>query len=333
MAAVNDWLSARPDWLVVFDSVQSYDDIADLIPPTPLPSQHVIITSRHTEWPLAYRSVSVDVVSVDVMDEAEAMQLLKAGAGIAAADRSQDADISRLANELGFLPLALSYAAAYVKQGRVSFADYLRLYMEFSLSLFHSQRTLKGEKFSHAVERSLEIAISALDEEAKAKGLPALGRALLTACAYLNLDAIPRSLLARWLSSSGLLRSPPAASGSQPSSPSQSAPAADVDLVLDALLDMLSSYSLLHFTDDSKSVVRLHRKLAGTLRLQHLQLSSAATAASACHASDSDWRMAMVSAAIEEYSASSHGPALRDEKLADYLQGVVALLRSQQSKT
>jgi hypothetical protein len=54
VCAVNDWLSARRDWLIVFDNVAAYDDVADVIPPTPLPTQHVLITSRHTHWPAAF---------------------------------------------------------------------------------------------------------------------------------------------------------------------------------------------------------------------------------------------------------------------------------------
>ena len=201
VSAVNAWLSARPDWLVVFDNVPAFDDhLADIIPPTPLPTQHVLITTRHTEWPAAYRTVSVDV-----MDEAEALQLLKEGAGIAAADRRQDADIIALANELGYLPLALSHAAAYVKRRRVSFADYLSRYMETSLLDSRRDKKPTGDRYPHAVAQTWDMSIAAVEQEAEAEGVPALARALLTACSYLDPDAIPRSLLHRWLSSSGLL--------------------------------------------------------------------------------------------------------------------------------
>ena len=344
VSAVNSWLSARPDWLVVFDNVPAFDDgLADILPPTPLPSQHVIITSRHTEWPAAYRTVSVDV-----MDEAEARQLLKAGAGIGDDDRSQDADISALAKELGHLPLVLSHAAAYVKQCRISFADYLSRYVETSLLDSQRDRRPTGDPYLHAVAQTWDMSIAAVDEEAKAEGVPALGRALLTACAYLNPDTISRSLLRRWLSSSGLLLPLPSAALGQPASllprwlsavvsflrwsdtgraANVTAAPAHVHEVLDALLAALSRYSLLHFAHADRTVVRLHRVLGRVLRHQHQmqqqeQQAPAAATATRCPAFDSAWRSGMVAAATAEYKASSPLQALRDLRLLSHLQSL-----------
>ena len=302
VAAVNDWLSARRDWLVVFDNVQSYDDIATIIPHTPLPGQHVIITSRQIRSPAAYR-----IVSVDVMDKAQAMQLLKEGADIAADDQSQDADISRLADELGNLPLALSHAAAYVKRQCVTLAVYRTRYMETSLLDNKRVNNAIGDPYPHAVAQTWDMSIAAVDEEAKREDVPVLGRALLTACAYLNPDGIPRSLLRRWLSSSGLLTA-----------------ADDVQAVVDTLLAMLSSYSLLLFADRAKSVVRLHRVLGRVLRHQHQhpqQLQQAA-AASDCLTFNSAWRAVMVAAVIDEFDESSPVFGLKDMTQFPHLQSV-----------
>ena len=302
VSAVNDWLSERRNWLVVFDNVQSYEEIATIIPHTPLPSQHVIITSRHIGWPAAYR-----IVFVDVMDKAQAMQLLKEGADIAADDQSQDADISRLADELGSLPLALSHAAAYVKRQCVTLAVYRSRYME--TSLLDNKRVKKaiGDPYPHAVAQTWDMSIAAVDEEAKREDVPALGRALLTACAYLDPDGIPRSLLRRWLSSSGLLLA-----------------ADDVQAVVDALLALLSSYSLLHFADRAKAVVRLHRVLGRVLRHQHQhpQQQQQAAAAPDCLAFNSAWRAVMVAAVIDEFDESSPVHVLKDMTQLPHLQSV-----------
>ena len=344
VSVVNAWLSARPDWLVVFDDAHSYDHLADIVPPTPHPSQHVIITSRHTQWPAAYRTVFVDV-----MDEAEAMQLLKAGAGVADGDQSQDADISQLAAELGRLPLTLPHAAAYVKQRRITFSAASRTrYMESGL--FDSKRDKRptGDPYPHAVAQTWDVSIAAVDDEAKEQDVPPLGRALLTACAYLALDAIPHSLLRRWLSSSGLLPSEPSAAVGQPASllsrwlpaslsvsrQSDTRPAtaviaasANIDVVLDALLGALSRYSLLYFDNAEKPLIRLHRVLARVLRHQHQQQqqqapAAAAAVASRCPAFDSAWRSGMVAAVTAEYKASSPSPGLRDRRLMPHLQSL-----------
>ena len=54
------------------------------------------------------------------MQAEEATALLKAAAAIDDADATQDADMTLLAAELGWLPLALSHAGAYIQQLNVT---------------------------------------------------------------------------------------------------------------------------------------------------------------------------------------------------------------------
>ena len=44
VSAVNLWLSSRHHWLLVLDGAQSYEEVRDVVPPTPHRSQHVIIS-------------------------------------------------------------------------------------------------------------------------------------------------------------------------------------------------------------------------------------------------------------------------------------------------
>jgi hypothetical protein len=117
VSSVNRALSKRDNWLLVLDNAPSYDAVEELIPLTPHPSQRVIITTRHADWPAGFRTVAVDV-----MDEAEAVQLVKDAAGLGDAD--QDADIGTLARELGRLPLALQQAADYIRQQGITAKTY-----------------------------------------------------------------------------------------------------------------------------------------------------------------------------------------------------------------
>ena len=199
VSAVNSWLSSRHDWLLVLDGAQSYDDVKAIVPPTEHPSQRVIITTRHTEWPAAYHTVAVGV-----MEAAEAAALLTAAAAIDGSDQSQGADIDALVAELGRLPLALSHAAACIKQRRITVKAYRERYTD---SLLDSKAALPtGDLYQQVVVSTWDESIAAADASAKAQGVPRLGRLLLTVCAYLSPDGVPRSLLRRWLTVTPLLR-------------------------------------------------------------------------------------------------------------------------------
>jgi hypothetical protein len=104
---------------------------------------------------------------------------------------------------------------------------------------------------------------------------------------------------------------------------------------VDALLAMLSRYSLLHFVDAAKSVVRLHRVMGMVLRhqhqhqqhLQHLQQQqplniSAGVPVLNCPIFDIAWRHGMVAAVTGEYDQSSPVHGLRDLRLLPHLQSL-----------
>ena len=80
--------------------------------------------------------------------------------------------------------------------------------------------------------------------------LPPLGHIMLTVCAYLAPDSIPRSLLQRWLAVA------------YPDTP------VGVDLC-SVVLGLLRDYSLLQFTNSEKSAVKVHRVLRAVVRHQH----------------------------------------------------------------
>ena len=86
----------------------------------------MLITSRQPQWQQAA------VLSVDVFTppEAAAFWQQRLAAGAAAAGPQTAADRAALAEELGYLPLALEHAAAYMTTRGKSAADYWRLYQE-----------------------------------------------------------------------------------------------------------------------------------------------------------------------------------------------------------
>ena len=306
VSAVNGWLSSRHDWLLVLDNVPSFDDVQDIMPPTVHRSQQVIITTRHTKWPAAYRKVPVDV-----MEAAEAEELLRTVAEIDGTDRAQDADIAMLVSELGRLPLALSHAGAYIRQRRTTVSQYLSKYQS---SLLDSRaKKPVGDWYQQVVATTWGISIAAVDAACRDEGLPLLGRALLTACAYLDVDGVPASLLRRYLLESRLVASEEEAEAAL------------------AVLAVLSQYSLLHLPAVDKPRVRIHRVLALVLRHQHQHQQPAETAAAATSLSgqsalhrplDLPWCGTMVDAVIDEYVQSAELRALREVRVLSQMQSL-----------
>ncbi len=108
------WLKAHPGWLLVYDNAETEDDVKDWLPQG---SGAVILTSRDGAWH------HVQPLDVDVMSPADAAALLT--------ERSGDPDAksaAELATELGYLPLALEQAAAYMFASHWSLARYLKTY-------------------------------------------------------------------------------------------------------------------------------------------------------------------------------------------------------------
>jgi tetratricopeptide (TPR) repeat protein len=101
-------------WLLVYDNAKAPEDLAGLLP---VPSGHVIITSRDPEW-----SRQAALLEVDVFDRAESVALLqRRGAGIGAEEAQT------LAEMLGDLPLALDQAAAWQAATGTPAAELARL--------------------------------------------------------------------------------------------------------------------------------------------------------------------------------------------------------------
>ena len=104
------WLQLRDRWLLIFDDgvdprvVEKY---------RPVGRGHIIITTRRPRWPRA------KMLRLNVLAQAAAVDLLRK-----ADPRATQVSAKALALELGFLPLALSQAAAYIEETGLSVDGY-----------------------------------------------------------------------------------------------------------------------------------------------------------------------------------------------------------------
>jgi molybdate-binding protein len=127
---VRNWLNGCDKrWLLLCDNADKMEP-RDLRASLPTSSQgRILITSRNPNW----RKLG-GVLRLDVFTPTEATAFwqerlrLNQPAGLDQSRRLVQSELDQLAHELGYLPLALEQAAAYIDQNQASAADYLRLF-------------------------------------------------------------------------------------------------------------------------------------------------------------------------------------------------------------
>ena len=119
-----------PGWLVILDNVTDPADVAPLLARAPA-GRYLITSRRATGW----HGTAVPV-RLDVLDPAEAQALL---AAILAQDRPRELDgAAELCAELGFLPLAIEQAGAYLAQAGATPREYLDLLARYPAAMYQA---------------------------------------------------------------------------------------------------------------------------------------------------------------------------------------------------
>ena len=177
---MKNWLSENSNWLIIFDNLDS----ADVIKPY-LPQKYtgrIIITSRSSNINFG---TSLDL---GVFDAEESLLFLKRRF-------SDDDDLKmeqykfedfdeyapKLVERLGYLPLALEQAAAYIVNMRYKISDYLDLLGESSVDAF-ADEDAKALYYESVVNATWEISFEALSTSAQY---------IMNLCAYMAPDRIP----------------------------------------------------------------------------------------------------------------------------------------------
>ena len=138
-------------WLLVYDNVDDEEVLEAWTPPA---NVQVLMTSRLGGWGAEVAPVEVEEWALD-----EAIRYLREASG--RGDLS-DAALTRIANELGCLPLALSHAAAYLKRKRAVTAD---IYLA-ELSR-HMKEAPKGAAYKASVFATFQLAMEQAEAESR----------------------------------------------------------------------------------------------------------------------------------------------------------------------
>jgi len=174
---VQRWLSLHERWLLVLDNAEDAESIRPLLP-NACPG-HVLITSRAQAW----RGLAVPIVLRALPPEA-ARELLLRRSG-----QPNDGCVDALAKALGYLPLALVQAAAYLECTQESFARYLEEFEASDLGLFDEAIASPGDGEEHTVARTWARSFAKVEERS-----PVAAR-LLEVLAFLDPDGVPMTLL------------------------------------------------------------------------------------------------------------------------------------------
>ena len=187
--AVKTWLTENKEWLLIFDNLESADTINSYLPDKI--NGRMIITTRNTRINLGKQ------IPLGVFDMDEAMNFLRKRLS-----NDNDSDLElynhndndfekeapNLITRLGFLPLALEQAAAYIKETKCTITKYLLLLTQSGLKAFEDKYAApehyeKSKDFENIVTATWNISFKAVACEGS--------RQLLNLCAYMAPDRIP----------------------------------------------------------------------------------------------------------------------------------------------
>jgi hypothetical protein len=176
------WLAAHDQWLLILDNVNSVNDIAPLLARLGGGSRRFLATSRRaTGW----HHVSAAALRLGVLEPGEALVLLARILRAAPDDLDGGPE---LCAELGFLPLSISQAGAYMDQNHLGPRDYLRLLAEHPARLYATGD--EDTVSERTIARVWRVTLDRLAED------PLPGQ-VLRILAWYAPEAIPRGLLDR----------------------------------------------------------------------------------------------------------------------------------------
>ncbi len=176
-------LSGRTERLLVLDNVEDAESVRPWLVRDPTSGCRTLITSRFADWPAA---AGIRAIQLYALEPEPARHFLLARTG-RTAEGAELAACDGLARELGYLPLALEQAAAYIAApgAGVDFTRYLRLYREATAELL-SRGALGSTEYPDPVITTWQATVAKLSPES---------RAVLRLCAWYADTPIPRAIV------------------------------------------------------------------------------------------------------------------------------------------
>jgi len=229
---LHTFLADHPGWLIVVDNA---DDMEKIQPLLPSQGGDILITSRQRDWP-------GEIIKIGVLEAVEAIAFYKK----LSSREDNEESIKALVEELGYLPLAIAQAAAYVKRSpHVNAKEYLKLFNQHKAEILRTNKLLTAteeEKVRLTIATTWNLSLKAIEQKYKLNDEARVyARTLLTACAYLDAWNIPYPLLQQYLEAV------------YPDKPSK--------IILNEAIDKLNEYSLIEVDREFVQVHKLVQKV------------------------------------------------------------------------
>src|SRR5579871_6023083 len=227
--SVKTWLSTNSSYLLLLDNADNFSIVKKYLPSRP--AGHVLITSRAQDFAVLNIRGPVRLHELPVND---ALTFLLQRAERENTSKTERAAAADLAQELGYLPLALEQAGAYIVHHEITFEQYLVDYRRLRMGLLERYGPVTGE-YPETVYTTWNKSFTAVRAKSEAAA------ELLTISAFFAPDAVPNALLLDGASELGELLA------------SELTHAPDNQLRLRELLTSLTDYSLIHRNTDAQT--------------------------------------------------------------------------------
>lgn len=180
--AFQDYCDTHSSWLLVYDNVEYEDaelyEILKAYFPHNTSKGNILLTTRCKN---AFEDATQREVTVFDTDEAALFLRLRS--------KCNEAGAEKLAERLGFLPLALDYAAAYIRETPgVDYAAYSKKLEQYSVKLL--DRKVGHFSYKWTVREAFHITLDKLLEDAAANPVVMGAVQFLNLCAYIAPDGI-----------------------------------------------------------------------------------------------------------------------------------------------
>src|SRR5579859_4617255 len=178
--AVLRWLEQQTSWLLVLDNLDEISIVDGYLPDISSGNGHLLITTRNQD-PTA---IPAQGLEVEVFDSDDAVDLLLLRATGTKESQSETHSVgAEIVAELGYLPLAIEHAAAFIRQSLPDISKFLDIYSK-SRKRFLERVPKQNYAYSRAVAATFLLSFDAV------KKINPNAAELLTLFAFLNPDGI-----------------------------------------------------------------------------------------------------------------------------------------------
>ncbi|OCK79674.1 hypothetical protein K432DRAFT_354452 [Lepidopterella palustris CBS 459.81] len=195
---VRQWLSNAPDhWLLIIDNADDPSiDVSEFFPTGNRGS--ILLTTRNPDFKIH----SLASCEFDQMNSDEAVTLFLRATG--AEDTTDEAARKKampIAEILGYLPLAIAQAGAYVRQGVCSIEEYCNVYTRHRERLLRYRPVQANSDYKYSVYTTWEISIEAIERMSSKTSHNAIE--LIRTFCFMHYDGITETIFQQaWRNSS-----------------------------------------------------------------------------------------------------------------------------------